>query len=75
MSDLFEAMCSFILEMGTAGRLGAFISAAGKWRGADPVKKGQTDIDVVGLNAFPKETVLEGDVSDGIVVHYLEPMN
>ncbi len=59
MGDVFEDMCRFFtLNVGADGKLGTFISATGKWWGTDPVKKEQTDIDVVGLNAFRKEAVL-----------------
>lgn len=59
MGDVFEDMCRFFtLNIGTEGRLGTFISSVGKWWGTDPVKKEQTDIDVVGLNTFQKEAVL-----------------
>lgn len=52
-------MCIFFtLDMGTEGRLDTFVSATGKWWGTDSAKKEQTDIDVVGLNAFRKEAVL-----------------
>ena len=46
------------LNIGTEGKLDTFISSVGKWWGTDQVKKEQTDIDVVGLNAFQKEAVL-----------------
>ncbi len=59
MADVFEEMCRFYtLHAGITQKLNCFVTSVGKWWGANPVKKEQTDIDVVGLDLLGKKAVL-----------------
>ena len=59
MGDVFEDMCRFYtLKLGAEGKLPCLITKTGKWWGTNPVKKEETDIDVVGLDIANKEAVL-----------------
>ncbi len=59
MGEVFEDMCRFYtLKLGAEGKLPCLITKTGKWWGTNPVKKEETDIDVVGLDIANKEAVL-----------------
>lgn len=59
MGSIFEDMCRYYtLKSGINGKLKADILKVGTWWGADPKKKEQTDIDVVGIDTVSNKAVL-----------------
>ncbi|MGI6177589.1 MAG: ATP-binding protein [Eubacterium sp.] len=59
MGQAFESICqSYTLSRGIKGDFGFTVTRTGKWRGADPEKKEQTDIDVVGVSSVGKHAVI-----------------
>lgn len=59
MGSIFEEMCRYYtLKSGINGKLKADILKVGTWWGADPKKKEQTDIDVVGIDTVSNKAIL-----------------
>lgn len=59
MGTVFEEICrEYTFLQGMKGNLGMMISEIGKWRGSDPLRKCQTDIDVVAISKTEKEAVI-----------------
>ena len=56
---VFETICQeYTFRTGVTGKYGSPITRIGKWRGADPVLKCPSDIDVVGINEADKTAVI-----------------
>ena len=59
MGGVFEKMCRYYtLLHGLAGDYLCAVTRVGTWWGANPVKKEETDIDVVGLDKRGREAVI-----------------
>ena len=59
MGPVFETICQeYTFRTGVTGKYGSPITRIGKWRGADPVLKCPSDIDVVGINEADKTAVI-----------------
>lgn len=81
MSSIFEAMCRFYtLKLSLAGKLNADILRVGTWWGANPAKKEQTDIDIVGIDPLEKKAILgeckfKNELTDKSVLDSLKERN
>ena len=59
MGPVFERICQdYTAVCGMTNGSGFIINRVGKWRGSDPVRKEQTDIDVVGISDAEKKAVI-----------------
>lgn len=59
MGPVFEKMCrQYTLMEGITGRFGCIVTQVGTWWGANPNKREETDIDIVGLDKRAKKAVI-----------------
>lgn len=59
MGSVFEDICrEYMLHLSVTGKLNLLVNQIGKWWGTNPVKKEETDIDVVGINTRTKQAVI-----------------
>ena len=57
--EIFEKMCrQYLLMNAFSNKFSCTVLQAGKWFGTNPVKKEQTDIDVVGLSMTENRAIL-----------------
>lgn len=59
MGSVFEKMCrQYTLSAGIMGAFACTVTKVGTWWGTNPVRREETDIDVVGLDKRTKEAVI-----------------
>ena len=59
MGAVFEDMCrDYTMDVGSLGKLACMTLKVGKWWGTNPIKKEETDIDVVGIDPIKGQAVI-----------------